>query len=405
MLHDVIVHINLFPGQETHIIRLPTEIYTPPNTTWAVSLQSYSLNIPDFKPEIVKLLVDEISGEIEGFKTKNILGFVNIGQAVTRGESHHHKFIRIQNHQLSKVTVRIQKLDGEPIIVGINSYISLRFRQMNSYEHDIPIHVHMHGEENMTDFDVELPHPVHMDPSSVWKIALSSMIFPNPETDAEDPLFIQIAHRDAYVISALRVDYSIDEIKTNIRKFVKKMERDIKDSPSFVNKRKLRMAVTPTGHLLIRLGPAEKGFEGAPKPFTNDVNLTLSNRLAYILGYIDRGYEQAGRTLKISPGIFKFPNKIDVFRDKCELLYVKSNIVSPAIVNGKFAPLLRIIPICQTENKYNYFESKNLEFHDIITSTLTRINISLRNQNNLPIRFESSKFNHLIINLRLVKLQ
>ena len=135
------------------------------------------------------------------------------------------------------------------------------------------------------------------------------------------------------------------------------------------------------------------------------ITLKFSNRMAYLLGFTDDGYEKAGRSVVLAQtdNVYIFKNKMDLQRDVVRIIKVKSNIIVPSVLNNRYEQILKVfhVPHKTEDEKYLSADFEQLEYHPIIPSTLFKIPIELTTHEDLPVYFSSSVYESLIMSFKI----
>ena len=56
---------------------------------------------------------------------------------------------------------------------------------------EIPYTIEHHGKDQIANFQDVLPHPIDLNPHGIWKMALTSVIFPNPKLGMNRELWLR----------------------------------------------------------------------------------------------------------------------------------------------------------------------------------------------------------------------
>lgn len=377
------VYIELQPDVTVHRISLPHVIDKHQTKHLFIALQSALLYLKKTPPDIGKLWLKELSGFRADLAQDKILDTVKIEDNLVQKERKILDFLKLSHHSIHHLTFKLLNSENQPIVLEKPSYLTLRLKTMEPEGESFNIHVTEEGKRKISSFKYQLPYPVHLSETGTWKLALSSIIFPNPNIGNDSALRVAVAYGN------LAKSWSYDEEKVkNIRKFIYHLQENVKT--------KLEL-------------PAESSFlvgilQDKRIAFLSDleISITFSNRLGYLLGFVGEGYTKAGKEFKLEKNVkYSSPYPVNMGRDVTDVAYVRCSQIAPSIVNSSFDHILKVIPVSSKRDKYFYYETEQLEFHNLLPTTLSHINIELLDQYSLPLPYKSTRFDKIMLSLKV----
>ena len=378
---------------------------------WMVCLQSIyiSLNWMNEKEESgIRVICPQIQSHF---------GTLSVHAVRTSSNDSHHSFEPIIrnyfplegsmfNHFDIKVTnmrgQRIQLSNGQSTVVVLN----FKKRPLNSKTHSVQIsnlpvsRASWENVDNPSSFTSIMPpelSPVHSLHNASWEMALSSITYENrmmkwnnitqcsiwvaKSGSIKEPGAGEIkqynmtmaVQLDMNILKAMKNDKSL---LTYIVKSLKAVFRDIcAVKVVYVN-----------GYITIECAKS--------------VYLHLTSELAYILGWnqedlkpsLNPSEETTSSYIFLEQNIqHKLPRKFDsqFFIPKAFLVY--TNCIRPSLIGSTYAPILKSIPIRRSSSKAVTYESKNLEYKDIIFSALEHIRFDIVKADGEHVKFEEDK--------------
>lgn len=381
---ETTLNLVLEPSKESNKINLPVTFNQKHNENLYIALQSFTLNLPILQFQIGKVELYELDGFHSGLVQDKIFDSFYINSLRVIKERKVLDFIKLSNHAINNLSIRILDANGNPVKLQNNSYLTVRLKTMPSDYESFTIHVEKEGKNKISSFDYRLPYPINLKQTGTWKLALSSIILPNPNIGKDRELRMNVTSGN----QSISWTYNDSDV-WNTNSFISKMHQDIRRKLKLKRSQLFRVGNLVTGKFSVYSGI--------------DMKLKFSNRLAYLIGYYEDGFNKAGREIDVkSKKIFEAPNFINLSRDIVDIVYVKCNQISPTILNNQFDHILKVVPIRKTGEKYFYYENEELELHDVLPTTLSHLNILLTDQNHLPLPYKSTRFDKISINFKLI---
>ena len=378
MIEEHLFYISLNAQDLKHTIRFPSQVHLKSQENWYVSL-STAILFPAVSTEYVSVILNELEEKTNNLFTKQVISNIQSKRGICVLHRKKDCFFKLTNHFLSQFRILITDPDKKPIPLAHTSCLCFKIVKMPQKFHEIQYTIEKKGSKDLAKFQDILPHPVDLNPHGIWKIALSSIYFPNPALGTKDHLAIKVNQTGIPSICILSNHLLYDK-----EKFVNDINTQIKKHLKFPKTDNNFGFLVRNNKIVIISGFA--------------ISLTLSRRLGYLLGFTDGGYEQAETLLIIKPKEpYIFPNTISLYRDKIRMMKMTSDIVSPAIYNSSYEHIIRLIHVPQSDDNYFYQEFEDLEFHPIIPTTLNKIPIKFTTFENMPVYFGRPENDRMIL--------
>lgn len=388
---DQYIYIELAPLITENIIYLPEVYEREVVENWHIAIQSFSLNFTPRNVGIAKIYLEELDGYHGGLVQDKILTLFNLDSTQVQKERKTLEFIKLNTHTISKLTFKILDDLNRPIILSKKSHLTLKIKRMDKQYESFSVHSEIEGRNKISKFSHKLPHPLHLDHSGNWKIALTSIIFPNPKLGRNDELTIRISNP----LSGPGGNNIPEVVQMNngemvsIQHFLTTMKKKIRETLELEKNTRFHISVDSSNKVTIISGL--------------NLQLSFSNRLAYLMGFVHDGFMKAGRKIQLKKNVrYECPYHMDLNRDITEIMKVKCAQTVPTIFNDYYDHILKIIPIRTSDDKYFYYENEELEFHHILPSTLSSIDITLEDQDGLPIPYKSSRFDKVYVSFKII---
>lgn len=383
---DHSIYVQISPEQDVYAVQLPHVIDKSLTSNLHIAIQSLSLHIIPTRPTIGKIRLLELDGFQSDLVQDKILDVFRIESDSIYKERKNLDFVKLSHHSLATLTFQILDQDNNIIKLASRSFISLKIKTMTPEYESFHLHVTEEGKNKISAFKYQLPYPIHLNQTGVWKIAMTSIIFPNPNIGKDTELRVTVTLDNV----SKAWTYENEEV-TNIRSFINKLQLKIKKQLKLTGRQKFLVGVLDKKFALLSDFP---------------IKIKLSNRLAYLLGFVDDGYTKAGREIQLVPGVtFTAPKTADLTRDVTEAVYVKCSQITPSILNDRFEHILKVIPITSKTQKYFYYEAEEQEYHNILPSTLYNLSIELLDQNFLPLPYKSTRFDKIMLAFKVMHMK
>ena len=379
-----VIHIRLEPGTVQNSIPLPHTFTRAQTENLYVSLQSAAFKISQTPPGIGKIRLLELDGFNSNLVQDKILDVFRIEKSTVYKDRRVQDFVKLSHHTLASLTFEILNGEDRPIKLAKPGYLTLRIKAMDKDYSSFSLHVTEEGKRKISGFRYQLPYPIHLEQVGHWKIGLSSVIFPNPNIGKDRELRITADLGN----KSMSWTYADSKI-SSIRKFIGSLQLDVIAKLELQESQSFRVGVLD-----------DKKFALVS---SEPIQLMFSNRMAYLLGFVDEGYTKAGRSITLTPNlIFTAPNHVDLSRDVTEAVYIRCAQISTSIVNKSFDHIMKLIPVQSKNDKYFYYESEDVEFHSILPTTLSHLDITLLDQHFLPLPYKSTRFDKIFMSLKIV---
>ena len=381
---EYIIHAQLEPEKKQIQIKLPHTFDLAQTENLYIAIQTFALNIGTQPPAIGKIRLLELDGFNGSLVQDKILDIFRIDNKYIFKERKTLDFVKLSHHSLSSLTFEVLDGNDKPIKLTKTSFITLCIKSMDKNYTTFSLHVTEEGKRKIPGFRYSLPYPIHLEQVGTWRISLSSIIFPNPNLGQDTEL------RVTAILYDRNVSWVYDDSNiSNVKKFINVLQIDVRRKLNLQRKQSFKVGVL-----------ASKKFALVS---SEPVKITFSNRLAYLLGFTDKGYTNAKSTIKLNRNeMFRGPNTVDLNRDVTEAVYIKCAQIAPSIVNNTYDHILKVVPIQSKTKKYFYYENEEPEYHNILPSTLSHLNIELCDQYMLPLPYKSTRFDKIFISFKVI---
>ena len=381
---ETVINLQLEAGVAKNVVKLPLNIERAQTENLYIALQTLHIHVQPTPPTIGKIRLLELDSFNNNLVQDKILDVFKIEQLNIHKERKVLDYVKLSHHNLASLSIEILGSNDKPVLLSKPGYLSLRLKAMTKEYSSFSIHVTEEGKRKISGFRYELPYPIHLEQKGTWKLALSSVVFPNPNVGKDTEL------RITCILGNVNVSWTYEESKIwNIRKFINTLQLDIRAKLKLKRNQQFRLGIMESKNFALI----------SSEPIT----VILSNRFAYLLGFVDDGFTKAGRSIDLVPNRkMVFPNTVDLGRDVTEAVYLKCSQIAPCIVNDKFDHVLKLLPIKSKSAKYFYYETEEPEYHIILPSTLSHLNFQLLDQNFLPLPYKSTRFDKIFISLKII---
>lgn len=268
------------------------------------------------------------------------------------------------SQDLRSINIKLtdEKYNSINLLPGVASIVKLRLINMERGE--FFIRIDSNKKESNSIFNVHLGKRLQF-PNRNWKVAMHSIIVPNKyETFPGPP-----EQRTLSVTSLVRAR---DLVLPQIIKSKKKLLEILND---FSNIYSLTFELNEKNKIII------KNTAQAP------VTLSVSQNLLTVFGNTD--FDEIGhKSIQIlAQQSYQFTNPINLSALLPNYIFVYCNIIQPTLTGGKFAKILKMITIPNSENDYETLSFENLEFIPIEFQDISEIKFELRTHSGEKVYF------------------
>ena len=370
----------------SHILQLPHNFNTSNQIHLALKSCDIFLNESNSPHSYLKIEVLEVNNHEIVKENRNLISviykFPRNSRVIFEGKNL--AFLSFDNQSLSHLTIRLKNERDEIVKLDSVATSFLRFA-MKKVEVETRPDVHLYQTGRLASngfFRFDLPRYLNIEKGS-WQMALSCIGFPDPNSfikpEKVEAKFIYGTNFEKVSLSNPALQSSHHYFWNGIRMGLYKVLR------AEYGKLKLN-AVENTQQISSELS----------KP----LHIQFDRYLGYLLG-VSSDFNECNRVITINPGkVEKFEDEVNMNRRLFNGVIVKSSILQPSIFNGRYSPLLRVIPI-QNPTDYYFENFHNLEFVEISPSSLSNIDLQICNENEFRIAYphnnEIKLFAHIVI--------
>ena len=94
--------------------------------------------------------------------------------------------------------------------------------------------------------------------------------------------------------------------------------------------------------------------------------------------------------------VFESPINTDYLKPNYFVVY--SNIVQPSIIGNQFSPILKVVPVLNSQEPFKLYDFKQREFYNIANTEINEIKMELRTHDGEFVNFLSDQ--HVVMNLQ-----
>lgn len=291
-------------------------------------------------------------------------------------------YLSFDNRSLSHISIHFSNERNETVTLSSTNPSFIRFK-MRKVATRPDIHLYKIGSLSPQGLlRIDLPRHLNVIRGS-WEMALSCVALPNPNHFAQpSSVEISICYKERIIKKTLPNPGLTDGHHTFWRRF-----------------REAFSEALGSDYSKISLGSQNDIYQFDSRLDTL-LHVQFEKHLGYLLG-VNKDFDLCHRVITIKPGeIVKLSEPINMFRRIFNGLMLKSSILQPSIFNGRFSPILRIIPITGTRGDL-YKEFENLEFVEIAPSSLTNVDLQFVNEHECAVEYpkknENEVFVHVVI--------
>lgn len=299
------------------------------------------------------------------------------------------EYIRLSGGLISSVSLKLVDEAGDQISLakGQPTVVKMRFNSAAGNDFIFRISSQdLNAIGGNSDFRIDLPTPLLLNPVGKWKVALSSIHFPSKFAclgmveRLESVIFR--AGENAVPIYLGEEDFS------DPQELLRSLNAGLLAAEVSIRMQQQK----EEGHLQILFGLG-----------TIDTYLEFSAKTAFLLGLTDEYAANAAYTLKCVPGgAFVASQEIDFQRltPKAMLLYV--DVIDPQIVGSQYARVLKMIPTQTMMDGETFrglvqtYECRRLEFAAISQSHIHSIHFKLVQLDGQTVKFHNETDDVLI---------
>lgn len=237
-------------------------------------------------------------------------------------------------------------------------------------------------------FSVQLPTTKVLNDD--WKVSLNSINVPNQFTTFLPGSDTKHSHLRTMIVKRTKVPSIWLVFKKNIAYTPSRLIADLN----------VFLDVYDYGSATIdELGRAVINFEH------DDCTLALGLDLAKVLGYhtgVIANFEGSDwmylKPFSDSPKKIVFESPINTDYLKPNYFVVYSNIVQPSIIGNQFSPILKVVPVLNSQEPFKLYDFKQREFYNIANTEINEIKMELRTHDGEFVNFLSDQ--HVVMNLQ-----
>ena len=389
------------------VISLPWLIEHFTGKIYAISISSahISLEEPNSTP-FFKIEIENVYDDFCPTSERQIAGLIPNQQEILSSLIHfeptHQSFHRLVSN-FNTLTVRILDSQNTPVKLSKDhpTILSINIAVMDQVRE---YHLKMSGNPQEVSYleglYSTLPYRVQLQEKGTWKMALSSIFFPNPKLQT-CKAWVRIKFQGEEKTS----EFNLNDIMNPIfGDEYMDIGYDNADLPIIIHLRNIfydsgilasQVAIMPiirNSKLCLQI-----------KSYV-DFEFEMSKDLAYVLGDTSEGYLNAGGPYTIQQGsIITFDKHISINRRPLDTLMLTCDIIEPSMINNKFRHILKIVPVKRSHEEYLTYEPARHEFHDITPSNLEAMNFKLMDMYEQIIKIDPEK--KMFINVIIKQVQ
>jgi hypothetical protein len=344
-------------------------------------------------PDFIRVQCEQIKEQIYNSKiSKDLIIFsptFNSNEDYYYHEFLTQQYVPIENTQLCKLTISLldERHNYLSLIGGAATFVKLKFKKMISSPDSFNVRLNSEKQDN-NNFEIDLPQPYYLD--SNWKVALTDINYPN----LFRPLPAESRYRKIYSGVLGTLTYKSFEIPNKMYTV-----QGILDVINHFLNGSNGLSVQSTEETV-------NGISRLKVKVTVNANsiFTISRAIAELLGYESRSDSVIGIVDKkefvsfhnILSGeeyrVFNFDGFSNINALNPNYLMIYTDIIEPNIVGSTYSKLLKIAPVLQSSlDNYKIEEFKHREFHQLESTRIKTIKISIRSHSGYLINFPESK--------------
>jgi len=399
------------PSQEVYLVEINTstfiqrkvfwdgEIYfgyylhRDANTDFYGSLVSERIKLKNSHqlPDLIKVQCDIIEPQILNSSYSQDLLVLSTDIQYTNNYYYHDieriSYFPLLFNDISEIKIKLVDENNELLQLtrGHASIVKLRFRKNTRMTNNFYVRVTSRPSPIFPDnkpnrFSVQLPTTKIL--NEQWKVSLNSINIPNSFTT-----FIPNQNTELRTIVVKRLNDAV-------------LSLILSDKENYTPTK--LVAVINSFFRTHNLGRATLDSLGRLSFNMNyECTYGIGLNAAKILGY------ESGREVKnfmmIRPNSqnpylleFESPVNVNYFRPNYFIIY--TNIVQPSVIGNQYSPILKIVPILETENAFKLHDFNVREFYSIPTTEVNEIRMELRTHDGELVNFLDN--HHVIMNLQ-----
>ena len=213
----------------------------------------------------------------------------------------------------------------------------------------------------------ELPQHIKLKPYGTWQACLTSISYPNPNLWRKEESLIFITmnghehERERFpVAKSSNPDMMARKLQSVVRRITGLNSSQLR---IFIHNNRLRMVSAKT------------------------LRIAFSQKLGYQLGHTVFGPDYANSTIFLEsqyPVTLESP--INFSRRKCDVMVVKTPLVTPTPINSSYDNIFKIIPVADKKHEHITYQSTTREYFDIQNINIPSIKLTLETENGRSIQ-------------------
>ena len=299
-------------------------------------------------------------------------------------------YIPLLFNNISEIKIKLvdEKNRLIQLVTGHATIVKLRFKKNPNMEGNFYCRItskpnKIYPDNKITNFSVQLPSTKEL--TDGWKVSMNSINLPNTFTTF-------LPNRSKNLLSFVYKTPNKPAIsftfKSNIQYTPARLISEL--NVFFMENNLGAVNVDELGRLVFSLSEDNVSFA---------IGLDVANVLGYENGLIISGSElMVIRPTVVQPKTITFESPIDCKYFRPNYFIVYSNIVQPSIIGGQYSPILKVVPILDSDEPYKLLDFKVREFYDISNSDINEIKVELRTHDGEPVNFIDTE--HVVMNLQ-----
>ena len=357
-----------------------------------------------YTPEIIKVCSSVISAQVlNSTFSKDLLCFCpdfdKLKKKYYFKEFEQPPKVKLENNNLTDFDISLRDENNEKLqlLPGISTVLTLKFNKM--LKNNKSFNVRLTSAKNLnypdntqTVFKVKLPNILQFNPKHNWKVALTSISYPNqfntfPSNNSKRYCHFEPAPNSTSESKEVLFHdgvYTEEQLYEEFNKFIEHPSEKLKpDLKKFTLTKQGTYSISSA--LLNILGLKER----------NNYDPTTSNTFNFSI---------SGSRFGNQPKNFSFDKltNLDYYQPDYILSYC--SIVQQTIVGGEYNNILRMVPIAKDNNdKYIIQEFKNKNFLPLLNSEISEIVVNLRDHSGTLLSFVNE--DDVILNLEFSNVE
>jgi len=279
------------------------------------------------------------------------------------------------------------------LIGGIATILKLTIKKMSYYKKSFNVRItskpsDLHPDNKSSHFTATLPQTLYFDSS--WKVSVTNINLPNVFSTVPPDNFLQFTYRTPEDI---------------VKKYVYRLKIENFTKEGLINKLNTIFEDQTNGEKLVSFheDSLQDAYEKTLVIRIHKPNsgLQISKELAILLGYGSDDFTtlhdvtfKLFRVIRMPAGELhkdirmSFPIHMNYYQPSYTILY--SDIVSPTIVGGSYANILKVFPIHTNLDKYIIHQFKNPEYYPLLNNEVKSITLIFKNHAGETLNFASN---------------